>query len=268
MNARVLELVAGPLRALRRSILWWSIGLAGLIVATVAFWPAFKGSSGISAALDQLPSGVVQAFGLAGFGTPAGFLRANLYDFFVPLLITVAAVAFASGQTAGEEAAGRLELYLAQPFARRAVILGRAVAVLAALAVLTAVLGIVQFGMNAAVDLRIDAGYLASTILLCALLGGLHGSLAIAIAGAWARPSVVLGVGIGVAVAGCVVTALFPLSDVLAPWCHISPWDWAFGGNPLDHATEVWRYLALAVPSVALTAFGLLAIARRDIAGA
>jgi ABC-2 type transport system permease protein len=268
VSDRTLELVAGPLRALRRSILWWSIGMASLVAGTVAFWPAFKGSSAVSTVLDQMPSGLVQAFGLQDFGTPAGFLRANLYDFFVPLLIAIAAVALASGQTASEEAGGRLELYLAQPFDRRAVFLGRAVAVLVGLAVITLVLGVAQFGIDVAVDLRIDAGYLASTITLCSLLGVLHGSLAIAIAGGWARPSIVLGVGIGVAVAGCVIAALFPLSDVLAPWRHVSPWDWAFGGNPLDHATEVWRYLALAVPSVALTALGLLAVGRRDIAGA
>jgi hypothetical protein len=78
----------------------------------------------------------------------------------------------------------------------------------------------------------------------------------------------VLGVGIGVAIAGCVVASLFPLSSVLAPWRHISPWDWAFGGNSLEQATDLWRYAALAVPSVILTAIGLVAVTRRDISGA
>ena len=268
MNAPIIELVGGPLRAMRRATFWWCLGLAALVAATISIWPAFKGSSGISQAIDQLPAGVVQAFGLADFGTPAGFLRANLYDFFVPLLIVIAAVVLANGQTASEEASGRLELYLAQPIDRRAVLLGRAIAALVALAVISVVLLIVQLGADAAVDLGIDTGYLVSTIALCALLGALHGSLAVAIAGVRARPSLVLGVGIGVAIAGCVVASLFPLSSVLAPWRHISPWDWAFGGNPLDHATELWRYAALAVPSVILTAIGVFAVARRDISGA
>jgi ABC-2 type transport system permease protein len=268
MNGPALELVAGPLRALRRSILWWSVGLASLVAATVAFWPAFEGSSGMSTLLDQLPSGMIDAFGLADFGTPAGYLRANLYDFFMPLLLAIAAVAMANGQTAGEEANGRLELYLAQPVDRRSVLLGRAMAVLVALAIITVVLAVVQFAGDAAVDLRIDSGYLASTIVLSGLLGLLHGSLAVAIAGVWARPSLVMGVGIGVAIAGCVIAALFPLSDVLAPWGHLSPWDWAFAGDPLGHPTEAWRYVALALPSVALTALGVLAVSRRDIAAA
>jgi ABC-2 type transport system permease protein len=268
MNARIIELVGGPLRAMRRAVFWWCLGLAALVAATISIWPAFKGSSGLSQAIDQLPAGVVQAFGLADFGTPAGFLRANLYDFFVPLLIVIAAVVLANGQTASEEASGRLELYLAQPIDRRAVLLGRAIAALVALAVISVVLLIVQLGADAAVDLGIDTGYLVSTIALCILLGALHGSLAVAIAGVRARPSLVLGVGIGVAVAGCVVASLFPLSSVLAPWRHISPWDWAFGGNPLEQATDLWRYAALAVPSVILTTIGVFAVARRDISGA
>jgi ABC-2 type transport system permease protein len=177
-------------------------------------------------------------------------------------------VVLANGQTASEEASGRLELYLAQPIDRRAVLLGRAIAALVALAVITVVLLVVQLGADAAVDLGIDTGYLVSTIALCALLGALHGSLAVAIAGVRARPSLVLGVGIGVAIAGCVVASLFPLSSVLAPWRHISPWDWAFGGNPLEQATDLWRYGALAVPTVILTAVGVFAVARRDISGA
>jgi ABC-2 type transport system permease protein len=73
---------------------------------------------------------------------------------------------------------------------------------------------------------------------------------------------------VGIAVAGYVVAALFSLNNGLAPLRHLSPWDWAFGGNPLEQATDAWRYAALAVPSVALVAIGLLAVTRRDITAA
>jgi ABC-2 type transport system permease protein len=268
MSARVLELVGGPLRAMRRAVFWWSLGLAALIAMTIAVWPAFKGSSGISQAMDQLPSGVVQAFGLADFGTPAGFLRGNLYDFFVPLLLAAAAVLFVNGQTAGEEASGRMELYLAQPISRRAVLVGRVVAALIALAVVSIVILLAQLASDAAFDLQIDIGLVLSTIVLSGLLAAFHGSLAVAVAGIRGRPSLVLAIGLGVAFAGLIVNSLSPLSSVLSPWQQLSPWDWAFGGNPLENATELWRYAALAVPSVLLTAIGVFAIARRDIAGA
>jgi ABC-2 type transport system permease protein len=251
---------------MRRAIFWWSVGLAGLVAATLAFWPAFRGSSGVSDAIDQLPQGVIQAFGLENFGTPAGYLRGNLYELFVPLLLAAAAVALASGQTASEETAGRLELYLAQPVDRRALFLGRALAAAIALLLITVAATIVQLGLDALVDLQIGTGLLLSTIALSALLAALHGSLALAIAGLRARPSMVLGVGIGVAIAGYFVAALFPLIGALEAWRHLSPWDWAFGGDPLETPTELWRYAALGIPALGLTAIGAVAFDRRDIA--
>jgi ABC-2 type transport system permease protein len=173
-----------------------------------------------------------------------------------------------NGQTAGDEAAGRLELYLAQPVDRRAVFLGRAIAAFIALAVITVVLAAVQLGADALFDLSIALDRVLSTLALCALLALLHGSLAVAIAGLRARPTFVLGAGVGIAVAGYVVAALFSLSSELAPLRHLSPWDWAFGGNPLEQTTELWRYAALAVSTVILTAIGVLSVTRRDIAAA
>ena len=249
------------------AIFWWAFGLASLVAATLAFWPAFRGSSGISQALDQLPSGVVSALGLANFGTPAGYLRGNLYEFFLPLLLAGAAVAFVNGQTAGEEASGRLELWLAQPVDRRSRLPGSGHRRAHRALVLLLVLAVVQLGIDAVVDLRIDAGYLLSTILLCAAARPRSmAALAFAIAGAsgpsrrssWA-------IGVGLAIAGYLVAALFPLASVLEPWRHISPWDWAFGGDPLEHATDAWRYAALAIPTILLTAVGLIAVARRDV---
>jgi ABC-2 type transport system permease protein len=265
MSPRIPELVGGPLRAMRRATFWWCLGLAALVAGTISVWPAFKGSSGISQAMDQLPSGVVQAFGLQDFGTPAGFLRGNLYDFFVPLLLAAAAVLFVNGQTAGEEASGRMELYLAQPISRRAVLIGRVVAALIALTIITVVVLIAQFASDAAFDLQIGAGRVLSTIVLAGMLAAFHGSLAVAVAGFRGRPSLVLAIGLGVAFAGLIVDSLFPLSSLLSPCQQLSPWDWAFGGNPLENATDLWRYAALAVPSVILTAIGVFAIAKRDI---
>jgi ABC-2 type transport system permease protein len=268
MNAGTLELVSVPLRAVRRATFWWAVGTASLVAATVAVWPAFRGSSGLSQAFDQLPSGVVQALGFQDIGTPAGFLRGNVYEIFVPLLLAAAAIALVNGQTAGDEAAGRLELYLAQPVDRRAVFLGRAIGAFVAVVVITVVLAAVQLGADALFGLTIALDRLLSTLALCAMLGLLHGSLAVAVAGLRARPMLVLGAGVGIAVAGYVVAALFPLSHELAPLRHLSPWDWALGGNPLEQATDLWRYAALAVSTVILTATGVLAVTRRDIAAA
>lgn len=268
MNEAALELVLGPLRQSRRALLGWVIGLGAFIAVTVAFWPAFRGSSGISEAIDQLPSGVIDAFGLAGFGTPAGFLRGNLYEFIVPLLLAVAAVAMANGLTAAEEDRGRMETYLTQPVTRRSLFLGRSVALLLWLIAITVIILLVQLVSDAVVDLQIDATRIASTIVLCGLLALLFGSLALAVAGWFPRPSIVLAVGIAVAVASYLVSALFPLTSALEPLSKLSPWNWALGADPLVNAAEPWRYVALAVPSVVLVAIAVVGFGRRDVRAA
>jgi ABC-2 type transport system permease protein len=268
MSGPSAELVLAPVRSIRRATLIWGVALAVLVAATVSVWPAFKSGSGVSQAIDQLPPGVVQAFGLEGFGTPAGFLRGNLYAFFIPLLLVGVAIYFVSSLTAGEEDAGRLELVFAQPVPRRAVFAGRAVAALVGLAVLVVVTALVQLGADAQVHLSINGGRLGATLALSALLALFHGGLAVAVAGIRPRTSVVLGVAFVVAVAGMVAALLFPLSAALTPFAHLSPWDWAFAGDPLVNATAPWRYLVLALPAVAMVLFGIWAFGRRDIRAA
>jgi ABC-2 type transport system permease protein len=263
-----LAVAATGLRALRRSIVGWSIGLAGLIAATVAFWPAFKGASGISAAIDALPAGVVSAFGLQDFGSPAGFLRGNLYELFVPLLLVIAGAAFVAGQTAGDERAGRLELFLSQPIGRGRLYAARAAAAFAALAGVAIIALLVQLAMDGAMGLGIEPSLVISTLVLCALLAALHASLAYAIASIRPASALAIGGAVGVALAGYVINALFPLVTELGPLVGISPWQWALGGDPLLHPAEPWRYLALLLPTLVLVVLGTVAIRRRDIAAA
>ena len=268
MTGSTLGLVTGPLHQMRRSLLGWGIGLGGLVAVTVAFWPAFKGSSGISDAIDQLPSAVVQAFGLAGFGTPAGYLRGNLYEFIVPLLLAVAAVAVANGLTAAEEDAGRLETYLSQPVTRQSVYLGRTLSLTVWLVVLTAWIVLVQLVSDVVVGLEIDTARVISTVVLCGLLALLIGTLALAVAGWLPRPSAVLAIGIAVAVGGYLVAALFPLAVALERLSGLSPWKWALGGDPLANQAEPWRYAALIVPAIALAILGVAGFVRRDVRAA
>jgi ABC-2 type transport system permease protein len=186
----------------------------------------------------------------------------------IPLMFAAAGVMFASSTTAAEEDAGRLELLLAQPVTRTAVLAGRIVAVLAWLAVLAVVTLVSQLLSDVAFDLVIADERIVATVSLCALLGALYAGIAIVVAGLSGRPGLVLATGLALALVGYLVAALFPLSDVLAPWAAISPWDWVLAGDPLSRPTDPWRYLALAAASAMLFAAGLFAFARRDVRSA
>ena len=272
MSRKALALALDPMRATWRGAAAWAASITALVVMTVAFWPAFEEATDIGQMLEQLleqiPAGLIGAFGLEDFLTPAGYLRGNLYDLLLPLVFGAAAIVFASGMTAGEEDAGRLELVLAGPVSRGAAFLGRTAAMLGWMVVLVVGTGIVQVASDAVFGLEVALDRLVATIVLCGLLGILHGCLALAVAGFLPRPSVVLAVGLVVLVAGFVVAALLPLSDAMRDWAGLSPWDWALAGDPLVHGAEAWRYAALVIPSVALALVGLLGFLRRDIRSA
>ena len=262
------ELFDAPMRAIRRAGLLWTVSIVGLVALTVAFWPSFKGQTTMTDMLNQMPPGLLQAFGLADFGSPAGYLRGNLYALLVPLLLAGAGLGFANSLTASEEDGGRMEEFLAQPVSRQGLFAGRAAAAFAWVIILTVATAVAQFILDAFVDLSIGADRLIATVALSGLLALFHVGLALAIAGFLARPSLVLGGGLFIAIAGCTVASLFPLSAPLKAWAHVSPWDWALSGDPLRNATEVWRYLALGVPAVALALLGVWAFSRRDVRAA
>ncbi len=267
-TGRWLELLIGPLHASWRAGLGWAIAFVLLVVSTVAFWPAFKGSTALDQALQTLPAGVLEAFGLQNFASPAGYLRGGLYEVIVPLMFAAAGVLFANSAISAEEDAGRLELFLAQPVTRRAFLTGRSLAVLAWLLALGIIVLLSQLVSDSVFDLEIATDRIVDTVVLCALLGGFYAAIAIAVAGGFARPGFVLAVGLVLALVGYLVAALLPLSDVLEPWSHLSPWDWALGGDPLVNATEPWRYAALVVPTIVLVLAGITAFDRRDIRSA
>ena len=262
---RAWELVAVPLRAARRAGTVWGISLVILIGLTIAFYPSFRDSSGIEDIMSDIPQPLIDAFGLADFNSPAGFLRGNLYAVLVPLLLAVAGVLLMNGQTATDEDSGRMEPYLAQPVTRVSIFLGRVAAVLFWLLVIGLLVLATQLVADELVDLEIATDRIVPTVILCVLLGVLHAAVAALVAGWTGRPGLVLGVGMALAVGGYVVMALFPLSDVLEPWRNVSPWAWALAGDPLVNETEPWRYLALIGPAALLIAAGTWLFRMRDV---
>ncbi|MEO8626155.1 MAG: ABC transporter permease subunit [Candidatus Limnocylindrales bacterium] len=263
-----VELVATPLRGSWRAGLAWTLAFAIFIIVTVAFWPAFKGSSALTEALKTLPEAMLQAFGLEDFASPAGFLRGGLYEVLVPLMFATAGAMFANSAISAEEDAGRIELFLAQPVTRVAFLTGRVISTLLWLVALMLVVLVSQVVSDVIFDLQIGASQIIATVILSGLVGVLSAAISIAVAGIIARPGLVVGVSLTVAFLGYIVSALFPISEVLRPWAGISPWNWALGGDPLVNGAELWRYLALILPSAALAIVGILAFTRRDVRSA
>ncbi|MCF2530978.1 ABC transporter permease subunit [Yinghuangia soli] len=258
-------LLSGALRPLGRALAVWGTALAGLILLTSAFWPAFRDSPGMTEAIGGMPQGLVDALGLGDLGTPEGFLWGNLYSLLVPLLMAVAGASLATSLTARQEESGHYELLLTQPVSRTAVLTARITAAALAVLALGAAVFLVQWAADAIWDIGVPVARLASTVALCtftAVVAAAATALGAAVTG---RPAVAEGAGVGLTVAGYVVSALFPLREGWESAQYISPWNWALGGEPLTTTAEWWRYLAPLALAAVLAALALAAFDRRDI---
>ncbi|HEU5472297.1 MAG TPA: ABC transporter permease subunit [Actinophytocola sp.] len=258
-------LVAGAARAVRRSWLLWAVSLAALIGLTTAFWPAFRDNPESGAAVAGMPEGLVEALGIEDLSSPEGFLWGNLYALIVPLLMACAGSSILTTLTARQEDSGHYELILTQPLSRTAALLARIGTATAAMVTLGLAVLIIQLASNSIWELDITTSRLAATVTLCTLTALVSVGACAITAGLTPRPGAAMAAGVGIAVAGYVLSALFPLREGWENAKYLAPWNWALGGNPLTTDTDPWRYLAPLALTLALTTAALIAFNRRDV---
>ena len=125
----------------RRWILWWSVGTAGFVLLSIAFYPAFKEFSQFDEQLKDAAEGI-RALSAAQGGisliSPEGFLHSQVFAQALPILLLIFAIGLGSRAIAGAEGDGTLELLLANPVTRRRVAVERYMTVVAQTVVLGA----------------------------------------------------------------------------------------------------------------------------------
>ena len=102
-----------------RGLLWWSVGMVGLVLLTVSFYPAFKDQGQtLNDLLDQMPEAVRSMIGYderIPLTSPAGYLNARLFALLAPVLSLVFAIGLGAQAIGGLEESGQMEPLLANP---------------------------------------------------------------------------------------------------------------------------------------------------------
>ena len=174
------------LRLRRRSLLGYTAGMALYALIIVALYPQFKNS----VSLDQITkngNAVAALLGATGTLTsPAGWLDANIYANFLPLIMLLITVGYGASCIAGQDEDGTLSLTTALPIPRRAILLQKALT----LAVQAALLGLattICVVIGRGFGLTIPVAGIAGITIGVTLLGVDFGLLALAV-GASDRP--------------------------------------------------------------------------------
>jgi ABC-2 type transport system permease protein len=252
------------IRDARRALVWWSLGMLGVVLLTVGFWPSVRDSPELERFARNAPD-VLKAFtgGELDFATPIGYLEARLFALIVPVLFLIYAIGAGARAIAGEEEAGTLDLLLSLPLSRARLVLEKAAALGLQLGALALVLLAFVVAAAALVSMDVSAARIGAAVVTAYLLAVAHGALALAIGAGTGKRAVALGIAASVAVAGYLLDGLAQFVDALEPWRVLSPFDWA--GHPLRNGLGAGT-AALAVAAVVAAAAALPLFARRDVA--
>src|ERR1019366_7390894 len=103
----------------RRLTSAYAIGMALYMLVIVVLYPAFRHSS----ELDSGNSGVAALFGVSGSLTsPAGWVDANAYTNFLPLIMLLLTIGYGAAAIAGQDDENTLGLIVVLPLQRRRIL--------------------------------------------------------------------------------------------------------------------------------------------------
>ncbi|MCB9372262.1 MAG: ABC transporter permease subunit [Microthrixaceae bacterium] len=248
------DLARVDLRMRRRSTVAYAVGLALYTLVVVVLYPAFKDATSLDETINQSP-GLAALFGVSGSITsPDGWMNANLYANFLPLIVLMLTIGYGAAALAGEEEAGRIDLVLALPLSRRAILLQKA-AVLLVLDVVVVVPTVLAVFAGRAFEIDLAAGPVLTCTLGVVLLGAAFGVLALAIGGGTGQRGGAIGITAALAAAAYLLSSLAPQVPALKSWRPLSPFYWSVGNGQLS-AGLGWDGLAVLV---ALCAAALVA---------
>jgi ABC-2 type transport system permease protein len=253
----------------RRALVWWSLGLAGMVALMIAVYPTVRDNPQLNKMVRDYPQALKAFIAFGGeldYVSGAGYLGSELFSFMVPLLLLVAAVGAGARAIAGEEERGTLDLLLANPISRRRVVLEKLAALAVEIGLLALVLWVSLLVGVRAVSMDVSAAHLAGATTSAALLALLFGALALLLGAGTGRR----GVGIGVAAAGAVaaylVNSLAALVDALDPLRKASPYYHYAASDPLRHGLSLGHAAFLVVLAALAAAAAVLVFDRRDLA--
>jgi ABC-2 type transport system permease protein len=253
----------------RRALAWWVIGTALYTLLIVVSFPSISGQTQWNDLLDDYPPEIIALFsgGETTFdlSSAADYLNSQVFALILPLVLSILAISFGASTIAGEEEHGTLELVMSHPVSRRSVVNGKAIVLVALVAVVAVANYVVAFGLGRLFD--IDSPFadvvasFAGQVLLCVGFG----LLALAAGAFTGSRGAAIAVAAGVAGATYLLGSLGPVVSWLEPFKWVSPFYYATGENPLANGIAGWKFAVLLGFCLAGFTAALASFERRDM---
>lgn len=258
------DLIRLDLRLRRRMLIGTAIGAAAYLLLIVAIYPSFQHDTSLDAMITANPAAAA-AFGITGsITTPAGWLSANMYANFGPLLALLLTIGYGAAAIAGQDADGTLGLEATLPITRTGVVLQKAATLLLiALVIPTASLAATLAGPH--FGLPLNWSPLLQVTLALTMLAFDLGTTALIVGALTGNRGAALAVASTVAAAAYLISSLAPLSQPMSTARWLSPFYWAVGNNQLSGGVPPGSLAALVGLGLILSAATIPAFRRLDI---
>ncbi len=254
----------------RFSLMWWSLSLIAVDALYVLAYPPLRNNASLDKTFSNLSPSTQTLLGLSDgtlITSPVGYLNSQFYANVLPIVLLIFAVGLATWAVAGDEAAGTLELLLANPVSRVRVAAGRIAAMLAMLLALTLVCGGALAAMAPLVALNegLPLYRIITATVASALLALVFAALAFTIGAATGRRGTAIAVSVTVAVFGYILEGVAQQVGFLHPVRLLNPWHWMLSSDPLGHGGSWQAFVLPLVVSAVLFALGAIRFASRDL---
>jgi beta-exotoxin I transport system permease protein len=259
------ELLPLELRLRRTSTAAYAVGVALYTVVVVALYPSFKGATNLDQTLAKQP-GLSALFGINGsITTPDGWLAANLYANFLPLILLLLTIGYGASALAGEEDRRRLDLVLALPLARRRLVVEKAVA-MTLIATVVSVLAFAAALLGRAFQIDVSVTALVETTLAVLLLALALGLGALALGALTGERGHAIGIAAAAGSAMYLLGSLAALVGWLGGARKLSLFYWAVENGQLAHGVSWAGFAILAAAVLVMLLAAIAAFERHDVA--
>jgi ABC-2 type transport system permease protein len=232
-----------------RSLILWTVIVAGLAGMMLFMFPAFKDSfSEVEAFLDNFPAGFLEAFGLG----EGGLDMTNIYGWFGMegyLFVTLIGGSYA-GILGGsilskEEDDKTIEFLLSQPISRDRVFFGKAIVVMMNLFLMNLVVSLVLLiAFVSLAELNVVVWLLFSFAPL--LLQSVFASLSLLISIFVIKSRQVMSIALGIVIGMYVVDLISTLTDEGEFLKYITPYEYINAVEIVNHETIKILYLFIS----------------------
>jgi len=249
-----------------KGIVGWAAGTASLVIVMLWVYPTIASSnSGMDQISAAFPPELREMFRMNDYTSPAGYLSTELFSFMIPLVFVAMGVSWGSSAITDEEEHGTADLLYSLPIARWRILLAKWFAVMIAILTVGVILWAALAIGTPLAGMDLGLTELTAASVGTVLLGGVFASLAFLFGAMTGRKGISLGLSIVLALAAFLVYMLAPLVEVFTRIENLSPFQWAYGNEPLWNGFDVPRLVLLAVVTVLFLAASLGVYTRRDI---